>query len=99
MRNTTLKEFYCGDLRPADRQMVNGSEISHVAAELAKVEKMLLETVGEDAAPLVERYGKLQATLNSITAEANYIDGFKTGARFMLEVLDDTHENLEPISE
>ena len=99
MGNPTLKAFYCGNLRPADRQMVNGSEISHVAAELAKVEKILMEAGGEDTTPLLERYGKLQATLNSITAEANYIDGFKTGARFMLEVLDDTHENLEPISE
>lgn len=79
--------------------MVNGSEISHAAAELAKVEKLLLETAGESVAPLLKRYGKIQLELNSITAEASYIDGFKTGARLMLEVLDDAHENLEPISE
>jgi len=99
MRNATLKEFYYGNLTPADRQMMKGSEISHVAAELAKVEKLLLDTVGEDAIPLLKRYEKAQSALNSITAEASYIDGFKTGARFMLDVLDDAHENLEPISE
>lgn len=99
MGNTTLKEFYYGNLTPADRQMVAGSEISRMAAELAKVEKLLLETAGKDAAPLLKRYGKIQLELNSITAEASYINGFKTGARLMLDVLDDAHENLEPISE
>ncbi len=99
MRNTTLKEFYYGNLTPADRQMIKGSEINHAVAELAKVEKSLLDAVEEDAIPLLKRYEKAQSALNSITAEASYIDGFKTGARFMLEVLDDAHENLEPISE
>ncbi len=99
MRNKTLKEFYYGNLTPADRQMIKGSEISHVAAELAKVEKLLLEAVGEDAIPLLKRYEKVQSAHNSITAEASYIDGFKTGAQFMMEILDDAHENLEPISE
>jgi len=99
MRNATLKEFYYGNLRPADRQMMKGSEINRVAEELSKVEKLLLDAVGEDAIPLLKRHEKAQFALNSITAEASYIDGFKTGARFMLEVLDDAHENLEPISE
>ncbi len=99
MKNVTLKEFYYGNLTPADRQMIKGSEINHVAEELAKAEKLLLDAVGEDAISLLKRYEKAHSTLNSITAEASYIDGFKIGARFMLEVLDDAHENLEPISE
>ncbi len=79
--------------------MMKGSEVKRVAAELSKAEKLLLEAAGEDMASLLDRYVKAQSQLNSITAEANYIDGFKTGARFMLEILDDTHENLEPIRE
>ncbi len=99
MRNKTLKEFYYGNLTPADRQMMKRSEVSRVAAELSKVEKLLLDAGREDMASLLERYEKAQSQLNSITAEANYIDGFKTGARFMLDILDDAHENLEPIRE
>lgn len=34
-----------------------------------------------------------------IIAEASYIDGFKTGARFMMEILDDVRENLKPVTE
>ncbi len=99
MRNKTLKEFYYGNLIPVDRQMIAGSEVSHVAAELAKLEKSLMETAGEYTIPLLKRYEETQSRLNSITAKVNYIDGFKTGARFMMEILDDTHENLKPISE
>ncbi len=99
MRNKTIKEFYYGKLTPVDRQMIEGSEVSRVVAELAEIEELLLETAGEDTTPLLKRYEKAQSTLNSITAEVNYIDGFKTGARLMMEILDDTHENLEPISE
>ena len=44
--------------------------------------------------PLLDRLTKAQGEVDIIMAEANYIDGFKTGARFMMEVLDDTRENL-----
>lgn len=37
--------------------------------------------------------------LDGIMAETSYIDGFKTGARFMLEILDDARENLKPVTE
>jgi len=97
MGNQTIKDFYYGNLIPADRQMMKGSEVIRVAAELSKTEKLLQEMAGEDMTSLLERYEKAQSQLNSITAEANYIDGFKTGARFMMEILDDTRENLEPI--
>ena len=45
----------------------------------------------------LERLVKAQLTLNSIVAEESYIDGFKTGARFMMEILDDSHDELEPV--
>lgn len=99
MRNKTIKDFYYGKLAPVNRQMIEGSEVSRVVAELAEIEELLLETAGEAAAPLLKRYEKALSTLDSITAEVNYIDGFKTGARFMMEILDDTHENVEPIRE
>ena len=47
----------------------------------------------------MDRVTKAQGKVDVIMAEANYINGFRTGARFMLEILDDTHENLKPITE
>jgi len=97
MNNQTIKSFYYGNLIPNERQMVTGSEIKHVTDELTKVEKLLQQVMGREAIPLLERFEKAQSTLTSITAESYFIDGFKTGARFVMEILDDSYENLEPI--
>ena len=92
-----LKEFYCGNLTPADRQMVKGSEIAHAIEELTKAEAVLAQSLTLGLLPVLKRLTDAQITLNALTAETYYIDGFKTGARFMLDVQDDTCENLKPI--
>lgn len=99
MNDRTLKDFYYGNLKPGDRQMVHGSEIAHVAAELSQAEEALEQALAPELQPLLERLVNAQMALDSLAAEAHYIDGFKTGARFMMEILDDTYRELEPISE
>ncbi len=97
MAKSILKDFYYGNIVPTERQMVNGSEIKRAAQELVAAENQLRTILQPEAIPLMERYGKAYATLNAITDAENYIDGFKTGARFVMEILDDSHENLKPI--
>ena len=93
-----LKEFYCGNLAPADRQMVKGSEIARAMDELTKAETALEQSLAPELLPVLKRLTDAQITLNAITAEAHYIDGFKTGARFIIAVYDNTYENLKPIT-
>ncbi len=97
MAKSILKEFYYGNITPVERQIVNGSEIKRVAKELTAAEKQLRAILQPEAIPLMERYMEAQAELTSITEAEVYIDGFKTGARFVMEILDDSHENLRPI--
>jgi len=99
MAKNILKEFYYGNITPIERQMVNGSEIQLAAKELETAESQLRAILQPEAIPLMERYAKAQANLSYITEAENYMDGFKTGARFMMEVLDDSHENLKPIND
>jgi len=99
MKNQTIKSFYYGNLIPNERQMINGSEIRRVAKELDTAENQLRAILQPEAIPMMERYGKLQAEMASLTEADSYVDGFKTGARFMLEILDDSHENFKPIYE
>ena len=96
--NNILKEFYCGNLAPADRQMVKGSEIARALEELSKAEAVMEQSVTPELLPLLKRIVDAQILLNALTAETYYVDGFKTGARFMLAVQDETCENLEPIN-
>lgn len=99
MAKNILKEFYYGNIIPIERQMVNGSEIQLAAKELETAESQLRAILQPEAIPLMERYGKAQANLSLITEAENYMDGFKTGARFMMEILDDSHGNLKPVSD
>ncbi len=68
-----------------------------MAKELTAAEKQLRAILQPEAIPLMERYMEAQAELTSITEAEVYIGGFKTGARFVMEILDDSYENLRPL--
>ncbi len=99
MCNETLKAFYYGNLTPRDRQLIHGSEAARVVKELSETEKQLAQAISPELKSTLDQLVKAQGDLDSIMAEASYIDGFKTGARFMMEILDDTRENLKPVAE
>ena len=97
--NKTLKAFYYGNLTPCERQMMQGSQAKRVVKELSDAGNLLSQALPPDLRPALDRLIKAQGDLDGIVAETGYIDGFKTGARFMLEILDDARENLKPIVE
>lgn len=99
MANQTLKKFYYGKLHPSERRMVHGSDVARIAKELSDTEAELSRSLLPELQPVLDRFAKAQNDLDSIMAETSYIDGFKTGARFMMEILDDARENLKPITE
>lgn len=92
-----LKEFYRGNLSPANKQIIKGSAIAHVIEEQSKAEDLLQQALPPELLPILKHLTDAQIAHNSLTAETYYLDGFKTGARFMLAIQDDTCENLEPI--
>ena len=82
-----------------ERSGVHGSDVARAVAELSEAEDRLAQVLPPELQSLMECVAKAQGKVDIIMAEASYIDGFKTGARFMLEILDDSHENLKPITE
>ena len=92
-----LKDFYRGDLSPADRPMARNSELSLVTDETAKAEELLERTLPPELRPLLKKLVDAQAKQNAITAETFFIDGLKIGARFAIGVLDGPCGNLEPM--
>ena len=95
--NSILKDLFHGNLSPVNRQMVRGSEIAHIVNELADAEALLEHALTPELLPALKRLTDVQTVLNALTAEVYYIDGFKTGARFIMDIQDDTCENLEPV--
>ena len=97
--NPTLKAFYYGNMIPCERRMVRDSEATRLVKELSDADKLLSQSLSPELRPILDRLTKAQGDLDGIVAETSYIDGFKTGARFVLEVLDDARENLKPVTE
>ena len=99
MTNSAPKAFYFGNLPPWERRMVQGSEAKRIVKELSETGNLLSHLLPPEFQPLLDRLIKAQGDMDGIVAETSYIDGFKTEARFMLEILDDAHKNLKPITE
>ena len=74
--------------------MVKGSEMARAMKELSDAEEVLERMIPPELRPVLKRMADAQITVNGITAEAYFIDGFKTGARFMLAVHDDANGDL-----
>lgn len=98
MTDPTLKAFYYGNLIPCERRMVRGSEADRIVKELSDTDKLLSQSLPPDLRPILDRLIKAQGDLDGLVAETSYIDGFKTGARFMLDILSDARENLKPVT-
>ena len=88
-----VTDRYCGNLTPADRQIVKGSEIARAMEEVDKAATVLEQSLMPDLLPALKRLMGAHITLNALTAETYYIDGFKIGARFMMDVQDDSGMN------
>ena len=99
MANKTLKDFYYGNLSPWDARTSRNPKEVRTVKELSEAESLLIQSLPSELRPLLGRLTKAQQELDSIVAETSYIDGFKTGARFMMEILDDARENLKPVTE
>lgn len=97
MKNDILSDLYFGNITPTNRQIVHGSEVDKAAAELSDAENKLHNMLDSQALAQLERLIKAQLTLNAIIAKESYIDGFKTGARFMLAVFDDISTEFESL--
>ena len=97
MSSHILNKLYRGNLSPADKRMVKGSEMARAMEELSDAAEILERTIPPELRPVLKRMADAQLTVNDLTAEAFYVDGFRTGAKFMLAVNDDADENLKPI--
>lgn len=93
MKNRTLKDLYLGNIRPVERQVISGSKLAKVSHKIVDMETQLQKILCPEALGLLEKLMQAQIKRNAITAEENYVDGFKIGARFVMEILDDYYDN------
>lgn len=83
----TLKDLYYGNLTLFDHAIPGGSLIRKLSAHLTQCETKLKEQLGPKEKALLEDLLKTQQDMDGVTAEENFILGFRLGVQLMAECL------------
>lgn len=83
----TLKDLFYGNLSLSDRSMPKGSAMYRLSTKLCKCEETLAELLGEAGKEPLEALTRTQWEIDCLTAEENFILGFRLGVRLMVECL------------
>lgn len=95
--HSIIKEFYLGNLTPNEAKMRPSSEMAKVTAVLSETDNYLRAKLDGESLAALERLVSGQTDLVAITAEENFVNGFRCGARFMLDILFGEGENTQPV--
>lgn len=93
-----LKDFYYGNLAPADQEMTPGSELHRAIGRAANCTEQLMKKLNETERNILNGLIEAQFTMDGITAEENFILGFQLGVRMMAECMDDNDGDLRRIA-
>ena len=83
----TLKDLYYGNLTLFDHAIPSGSPIRKLSAHLTQCETKLKERLDGEEKVLLEDILKTQQDMDGVTAEENFILGFRLGVQLMAECL------------
>ena len=89
-----IREFYLGNISPDVTVIKQTSELKKAVQEISDAESFLREHLDGECLAALERLVSAQLTSSTTTAEERYVDGFRTGAKFMLDILEGRSENL-----
>lgn len=79
----TLEDFYYGNLTPGEQETVPNSELRRAVVKVTQREQQLTEQLNEAEQIILNELVSVQHIVDSITAEENFILGFRLGIRMM----------------
>ena len=90
-----LGDLWFAHYAPNRKKAKKGTEYAELAEKHAETRETLFGMLTEDAKPHFERYERGNETLAEISEEDTFIEGFRLGARVVLDVLNDYHSQFE----
>lgn len=83
---TVLEDLYYGNIQPCDNKQ--SAEVRRKLSAMTAAEEKMMETISDDAqrAEVIEMFNK-QTELIALCERDTFIDGFRLGARLMIETL------------
>lgn len=88
----TLSDLFLGNIPLCERSIPTGSALQRLSKRLALQEEKLYETLDEDGKAQLDQILNTQLEMDSVTAEENFILGFRLGVRLMVECLSEGSE-------
>ena len=82
-----LEDLYLGAIHPNERCFTRNSQYAQALDETVKAEEVLHDTMTEEQQKLFENFAAAQRQVNVITDFETFCQGFKLGAKIMLDVL------------
>ncbi len=83
----TIKALYYGNIAPFEVPIPAGSPLHKLAPRLAEYEAALAGLPDEENRQLIKDFIDVHEKISSISAEENFIQGFRLGVRLMAESL------------
>ena len=84
-----LEDLYHGNLTASGQTFRRGTKYARALARITEAEEALGQKLTTEDRPLLAEYAMASAGLTSVSIEEAYIEGFRTGARIMLAVLEE----------
>lgn len=92
-----IKEVFYGNISPGEQTVIAGARFDRLEKTCDTLCEELKKDLSEDN---IEKFKQIDSTYGDIidiTAEENYVLGFRDGARMILDVLAGENENLRPL--
>jgi len=93
-----LRELYRGRLMPAEKSIVPGSEFQKKQHRLVELEKEVEAMLDKKGKERLHEYLTVQNNLFYSVGEERFIDGFRMGAKLILEIFEKDGEQTKPIT-
>lgn len=92
-----LSELYHGNLNPVAKTVIQGSAYQKAMQKVSILEERLTEQLDDEQQKLMQEYISEQMKLNTISGEERFTDGFRMGAKMILEIFEKDSEQFKPI--
>lgn len=94
-----LSELYNGNLCPIVKEVVQGSEYQKCMNELAEIEEKFSSQLDAEEKEKLQDFITTQGKLSYINAEERFTQGFRMGAKLILEIMDEDDGELNSLKD
>ena len=82
-----IKDFYYGDIKPADRHFIRGPKYQILSHQENEILEDLKTRLSEQDMILINKLSDCLVSQSILLEETHYISGFCDGAKMMIDVL------------